>query len=343
MVGLRLSQAPKIAILGMMLTMLLATAPCGSRAQASTTHGPITVHAGWVKVLQWTHWAVMPRYIRDKNVTVQMNDFKTSNEALVGLLAGSLDITTMGYNQIAAALTRGRVPFTVIAGASSGGSKFVAAPDSRITSWASLKGKRIGSARGSTQYMQLVAAMARHGLDINRDVQFVNLGGGTDMDVALKNHSVDAIMDWEPYSSAAIVGGYGVEVPAIQNELYSDSFKVSSGIVVRNDFMRAHSQVVQEIIDAYYKAWRKITTDHQYWIRTFSALTGADPKVLNYASRNAFPDFGMNEADIKNVARVLYHAGALNQDVSSRLAALLDYDFIAKASGQTPQQLGKAR
>lgn len=342
MIRFRLSQTLWIAILGMMLTVLLTTAACGSAPQAGSGNSPITVHAGWVKVLQWTHWADMPKHITDKNVSVQMNDFKTSNEALVGLLSGSLDITTLGYNQIAAALTRGSVPFTLIAGVSSGGSKFVAAPNSGITGWASLKGKRIGSARGSTQYMQLAAAMAQHGLDINKDVQFVNLGGGTDMDVALKNHSVDAIMDWEPYSAAAIVGGYGVEVPTIQSELYSDSFKVSSGIVVRNDFMRAHPQVVQEMMDAYYKSWQKITTDHQYWIQTFSALTGADPKVLDYASSNAIPDFGMDQAGIENVAKILYHAGAINQDVSGQMAALLDYDFIAKASGKTPQQLGKA-
>jgi sulfonate transport system substrate-binding protein len=344
MIKRRLSRHSIIAHLCLLLTVLLVVTACGGGSQGGTASGssPVTVRAGWVKTLQWTHWANMPKYITDKNVTVQLSDFSTSNDVLVGLLSGSLDMATMGYNQVAAALVRGPVPLTFIAGVSSGGSRFVAAKNSGITSFASLKGKRIGGARGSTQYMQLVAAMAKNGLNINKDVQFVNLGSGTDMDVALKNGNVDAVMNWEPYGSQAIVDGYGVNVPGIQDQLYSDSFKVSSGIVVRNDFLQAHPKVVQEVMDAYYKSWQKITSDQQYWIQTFSAMTGANPQVLQYAASNAIPDFGMNQRDIERVATVLYQTGAINTDVSSQLGKLLDYQFIAKASGKTPQELGQA-
>ncbi len=69
----RLFVTPMLCV-ALVISLLLAA--CGGTSQGSKT----TVRAGWVQVLQWTHWADMPKYIQDKNVNVQLNSFDSSNE-----------------------------------------------------------------------------------------------------------------------------------------------------------------------------------------------------------------------------------------------------------------------
>jgi NitT/TauT family transport system substrate-binding protein len=329
----------RAAALGLSIPMVSAF--LAARRATAAAADATKVRAGWVKVLQWTHWADVPSQITEDSVTFDLSEFKASNEVLVALTSNSLDMGTLGYNHVAGALARGKTPLTFVAGVSSGGSRFVAGKGVEIGGWDDLKGLRIGSARGSTQYMQLLTAMGKHGLDLNKDTEFTHLAGATDMNVALRGGNVDAIMSWEPNAAQAIVEGFGFDVPAIKSTLYSDSFKISSGIVVRDGFAKDHPDVVQTVMDAYYASWRKVTSDRQYWLDTFKAMTDLDSKVLELAAENAFPEIRMPQQEIALVANLLHDQGAIEQNVTEELIAHLNYDFIAKASGMSAAELGQ--
>ena len=79
---------------------------------------------------------------------------------------------------------------------------------SDIKSFADLKGKKVGVTRGSIQEVLLGAEMAKHGLK-NRDVNLIFLGY-PDLNQALLQKQVDAIMQTEPQSAQAIARGFGV-------------------------------------------------------------------------------------------------------------------------------------
>ncbi len=329
-------------IVGTAAAALLAACGGGGSSGGASDTGQITVRAGWVKVLQWTHWADTPKYIGDKNVKIELTEFKTSNEVLVALTAGSLDMGAIGYNHLAGALARGDTPLTFIAGLSSGSSRFVASKNSGIQSWDDLKGKRVAGARGSTQYFQFATALKKHSLDVDKDLKFTNVSGAPDMVVALQNGNVDAIMCWEPNASQAIVSAFGVDVPAVRDTLYTDSFKVTSGVVARDSFLKDHPKTTQTVVNAYYKSWQKITTDRQYWLDTFRGLTEADPKVLEAAAPNCILDFAMNQKDIEAMMRVLVQQGVLDKDVTADEIKRLNYSYIAKASGKSAAELGQS-
>lgn len=320
---------------------LLAVTGCGS-GSAGAGDGPVTVKVGYLKVIQWTHLADLAKHVDPAKVKIELKEFKTSNEVLVALTAGSVDIGDIGYNHLASALERGQNNLDFIAGLSSKGSALVQRKGGGITSWESLRGRKIGGSRGSTQYTQLATGLKANGMDVNSDVEFVNLNSSTDMNVALRNGDVDAVMQWEPGASDAIAAGYGEQVPQIASSLYQQTFQVSSGLAARKEFVKDEPAAAQAVVDGFYKSYTKITTDHAYWIDTFAKLVQTDRKVLEAASKNAQPEVAMDQQDIARMMKALADSGSTKKDMFDDLKGHLDYTLIEKASGRSAQELGSS-
>jgi ABC-type nitrate/sulfonate/bicarbonate transport system substrate-binding protein len=330
------------ALLGSALALvILAAAGCGG-GSAGAANGPVTVRVGYLKVIQWTHLADIAAHVDAAKVKIELKEFKTSNEVLVALTAGSVDVGDIGYNHMASALERGQSNLEFIAGLSSKGSALIQRKGAGITSWASLRGRKIGGSRGSTQYTQLATGLKANGMDVNKDVQFVNLNSSTDMNVALRNGDVDAVMQWEPGASNAIADGYGEPVPQIAANLYQQTFQVSSGLAARKDFVKDQPAAAQAVVDGFYKSYQKITSDHAYWIDTFGKLVQTNKAVLEAASKNAQPEFAMDQADIARMMKELADSGTTKKDMFDELKPHLDYTFIEKASGKSAQELGSS-
>lgn len=342
--GQRSRRTLVLRLLGPLVALALILAGCGGSGggDGSKSSGPVTIKVGYLKVIQWTHLDDIQAFLDPAKVKVEMKEFKTSNEVLVALSSGSIDVGDIGYNHMAGALERNQDDLEFIAGLSSKGSGLIQQKGGSIKDWADLKGKRIGGSRGSTQYSQLASGMKKHGLDVNKDIQFTNLTSATDMNVALKGKQVDAVMNWEPSVSEAIVNGYGQAIPAIAKTLYSDSFAVSSGVAARKKFVEDNKDAVQSFIDSYYKSYQKITTDKSYWVNTFAKLVSTPKAALTMATANAQPDFGMDTDDITKMMKSLADGGVTKTDMSDKIKGVLNYDFIAKASGKSATDLGKS-
>jgi len=330
------------AMLGSLLAIALVAVSggCGADGAGSASDGPVTVRVGYLKVIQWTHLADLAAHVDPAKVKIELKEFKTSNEVLVALTAGSVDIGDIGYNHLASALERGQKDLEFIAGLSSKGSALIQRKAAGITDWSSLRGRKIGGSRGSTQYTQLVSGLKANGMDVNSDVQFVNLNSSTDMNIALKNGDVDAIMQWEPGASNAVIDGYGEPVPQVASSLYDKTFQVSSGVAARKEFVEDEPDATQAVVDGFYKSYTKITQDHAYWIDTFAKLVQVDRKVLEAASKNAQPEFGMDQEDISRMMKALADSGTTKKDMFEELKGRLNYTFVEKASGKSAQQLG---
>jgi ABC-type nitrate/sulfonate/bicarbonate transport system substrate-binding protein len=327
------------ALCASVLTVLIAVTGC-SAGGTSSGDGPRTIRVGYLKVIQWTHLADIAAHADKNKINIELKEFKTSNEVLVALSSGSVDIGDIGYNHLASALDRGQSGLEFIAGLSSQGSALIQRKGAGINDWQDLRGRRVGGSRGSTQYTQLATGMAKAGMSVENDIEFINLTSATDMNIALRNGDVDAIMQWEPSASMAIVEGYGATVPGVAETLYQDTFEVSSGVAARSDFVKENPEAVQAFTEAYWKSYQKITSDRDYWVRTFGKLVEIDRNVLDMASRNARPDFGMNQADIARMMEALSRTGVTSKNMFDELKKHLNYDFIAKASGRSTQELG---
>ncbi|MGI5489944.1 ABC transporter substrate-binding protein [Microtetraspora malaysiensis] len=336
-----MNRSPRALRLGMALvaaaSLLLSTA-CSGQAEGSSSTGDVQV--GWVPALVWGAWATTPPKV--DGVKVELVPFKSSNEVLVALSSGSIQMGALGFNNVAASLASSDFPAQFVAGASTNSSIFLARKGSGIDGWGDLKGRKIGAVRGSSQYVHLLTGMSQHGLDLNKDAEFVSLQTPTDLNLALQRGDIDALVTFEPNAVIAVMGGYGVPVPSIQDQLYDGSFAISSGIAARRDFIQNRSQDVQKIVDAYYAECERYAKDKDAWAEEFVKFSPGDPKVIRKALDNIDPYFEMDEQQVRKVAGTLARLGEIPKDTTDALVERLNYDFIAKASGKTAQQLGKA-
>ncbi|MEV0381695.1 ABC transporter substrate-binding protein [Nonomuraea sp. NPDC050643] len=313
----------------------------GAGGGAQGASGP-TVRIGWVPAASWTPWASL----KAEGVNVELVPFKSSNDSLTALANGSIQMAPVGYNNVAALLTDSDPKIRFVSGISEHGSVFIARRGSGITTWADLKGKRIASVRGSTQYVNLATAMQNHGVDLNKDATFVNMQGFSDLNFALQRGDVDAISTFPPLSGQAVAGGQGVEVPEIQAGMYDGSFTVASGILAADDFLTDHPDQAERVLRAFTTRFEELSADPEKWARTYSALTGvAEEKSLVDALRKQYikPALRMDEKAIRSVPEVLTRLDIIKRDTGDELAGRLDYTLLSKVTGRSAAELGKGK
>ena len=113
---------------------------------------------------------------------------------------------------------------------------------------------------GSQQYPLLIKALADAKLDV-KDVQLFKTDG-SQVATLLANKSVDAGITWDPHVSRALADGVGrvlvnsAEIMPIKNGHY-----VGDGTYVRDDFMMAHPEIVQDLVSVQVKAIDLILKD----------------------------------------------------------------------------------
>lgn len=136
-------------------------------------------------------------------------------DMLPELVQGTLELAASAAEGAIEARAGG-APIYIVAGFAAGGARIVGRSDEP---WprgsASLRGKRVGVARGSAQQMLLLAELATlnyvPSTEPGRDVQLIYLPFAK-LNEALEKREVDAVCHSEPQASQAISKGYGVNV-----------------------------------------------------------------------------------------------------------------------------------
>jgi len=142
-------------------------------------------------------------------ITVDLKIFAKGPDVMQAILAGELDVGASASEAAISGRGNGAQVY-IVGGFARGGARLLATPESGIKSAADLKGKKVGVTRGSIQEVLLAAEMGKVGLT-PKDLTLIYLGY-PDLNQALLQKQVDAIMQTEPQSAQAISRGFGVEV-----------------------------------------------------------------------------------------------------------------------------------
>lgn len=326
----------------LVVAMVVGLTACGS-ADEGASAAPLKL--GWVPALSWTAWASVPDQLEGSGVEAELVPFKSSNDVLIALSSGAIDMGTAGYNNVASILAGQELAARFVSGISANGSVFVARKGSGIEDWADLAGKRIGSVRGSTQYVNIVTAMAANGLDLNKDSTFVNIQSFNELNLAMQRGELDAMVTFPPNSGLAVDSGFGEIPPGIQAELYDGSFFVASGVLATDELVEKRPGDLQKVIDVFIAQGDRLAADQKLWVETFQehAASSGKPELLAEALENEhvrwYPN--LDVAQIKNVSGTLARLGEIPRDTTSELTDRLDFTFLAKATGKSAEQLGK--
>lgn len=293
-----------------------------------------TVRVGVIKVPHWAATWIAPE-LMPKGAELKLVEFKTSLEIIAALTAGNLDVGTVGYWHFMRMLDQGQ-NVKAIAGVSSGGTRLVVRKDLEVQSWSDFRSKTVAVARGSTQDVQFLLALKKHGLSRN-DISYRDLGGNMGVHInALQQKQIDASSMWEPFAAEVIKQDVAYEF----STLYEHSFRVNGLLFVTAEYLQKNRDLLQTFVEAQVKATDRLLKNFDEWTDLTVRLTGFSRDTMVLANKNSFLEYVLRMEDAKRMAAAIHELGYSKSDVSPKLDTAFDYSFIAKVTGKSPKELG---
>jgi sulfonate transport system substrate-binding protein len=293
---------------------------------------PVEVTFGYQKVGHLAPIVTLGDELKKLGINLKLVEFVRYADARTALLAGSLDIATVGPADLAIALSQGSTNVTGLMGVGGSPKYVVGRKGVKLDSWEDIKGKKIAIAPGSAVWFQFAATLIEKGIPYN-SFQAVNIqGGGANFDQALQKGEIDAIVSWEPFESIPVMEGYGFFAKNLE---YGQSKAVGPElgfIMSTKDMAEKKRPVVERIIWAYLKIQEELAASPQKFAEAYAKLTGLDIKVSAEASKSIKLGAVVSPDQIKAQAKAFADLGVIQKDVSGDITKYWDGSFVANAN-----------
>jgi ABC-type nitrate/sulfonate/bicarbonate transport system substrate-binding protein len=305
------------------------------------------IKLGYAKCAHCSPLSLVPEYAQ--GAKVEAIAFNTGNDVLTALMAKSIDVAQVTYLHYAIALDRG-FDVVAISGQINGGSQILVGNDLPVAQgdWDGLKklieqykkeGKpfRVAASRGNAQDIHMRGAFAKHGIDINKDVQFVNIPNPADHAQALRRGEVELITSVDPFATQILQ----VHAAKFFDYPYDQAAgKLTNLVLTRSDVIKSNPKGVAATVAAIVKVNDKMSQDKALFVQTIQKVTGLDQAIAEGAVGNLYPDYAMHHSSALAIAAMMRDLKYINSDVSKAVEKNLDYSFLEAATGKTKEQLG---
>lgn len=321
---------------------MAALAPSVALAQSD----PV-IKLGYAKCAHCTPMSLMPQYA--KGVQVESIGFNTGTDVLTALISKNLDVAQVTYLHYAIALDKG-FDVVAISGQINGGSAMLVGNDVPVTpnDWDSLKkviadykaaGKpfRVAASRGNAQDIHMRGAFAKQGIDINKDVQFINIPNPSDHLQALRRGEIELIATTEPFATQ-ILQNKAAKMFGLPYDQAAG--KLTNLILTRSDVVKDKPKQLEDTVRGIIKVNEFISADKAAFVDVISKVTGLDKAIATGAVENLEPDTRMYRASAVAIAAMMRDLKYINSDVSAAVENNMNYTFLEAATGKPKTELG---
>jgi len=226
-----------------------------------------------------------------------------------------------------------------VAGVGSGNDCLIVRKGEDVKDWKSVPDKRIGVGAGSISWLKFAASVQENGLQYNK-LKIVNIvGGGSNYLKALQGKEIDMAVVWHPFCAQAIVEGFGA-YPTLDHNRSKTVGGLISVLAVNRPFMEKNRDTVQKLVNSYVSVLELARKDTGRWAKIYAEKAGLPENVAAESIRTTKLDPIMPLESIKRISKFLSDNGVITRDVSGEIAQHYTYDFLAKATGKSPEQLG---
>jgi ABC-type nitrate/sulfonate/bicarbonate transport system substrate-binding protein len=291
--------------------------------------------------------SLTPQYA--KGVQIEAIGFNTGTDVLTALVSKNLDVAQVTYLHYAIALDKG-FDVVAISGQINGGSAMLVGNDLPIVpnDWASLKkviteykaaGRpfRVAASRGNAQDIHMRGAFAKQGIDINKDVQFINIPNPSDHLQALRRGEIELICTTEPFATQ-ILQNNAAKMFGLPYDQAAG--KLTNLILTRSDVVKEKPKQLEETVRAIVKVDEFISVDKGAFVDVISKVTGLDKAIATGAVDNLDPDPKMYRASAIAIAAMMRDLKYINSDVSAAVDKNMNYTFLEAATGRPKSELG---
>lgn len=323
------------------LSALAAAAPTAQAADAEA------VKLGFAKCAHCLPMALTPDLA--KGVSIEAINFNSGNDVLTALVSKSIDVAQVTYLHYVTALDKG-FDVVAISGQVNGGSEIVTAKgiDLKAGDWAGLKALaaarkakgeplRVAASRGNAQDIHMRGALQKHGIDANKDVQFINIPNPSDHAAALQRGEVDVICTVEPFASQIRSTGVGAHFALPYDQAAGN---LTNLIVTRSDVIKENPKAVEATVASVVALVEKLKTDRTVWVDTINKYTGLNKDIAAASLDNAFPDYAIHKDSTVAIATMMRELKYISKDVSDAAVRNIDYRFLEAVTKKPKSELG---
>ena len=300
---------------------------------------PLKVKQGMLNVPALSPLWLLPEYAAKYNIEIETVMFQRFADARTALVSGDIQLTAFGPQDISLALGQGARTLMGVAGVGSGNDCLVVRKGEDIRDWKALQGRPIGVGAGSISWLKFAASVQENGLEYGK-LKIVNIvGGGGNYLRALQGKEIDLAVVWQPFCAQAIVDGFGA-YPTIDHNRSKTVGGLISVLAVNRGFMDKNRDAVQRLVVAYVDVLQYAQANPQRWAKIYSEKAGLPETVAAESIRITRLDATLPLESIKRISKFLSDNGVIARDVSGEVAQHYTYDFLSKATGKSPEQLG---
>jgi sulfonate transport system substrate-binding protein len=253
---------------------------------------------------------------------VEWAEFPATAPALEALAAGAIDLRGSAAAPLIFSLAGGAPVKAVAAFRLIGPRESVAVlvlPNSPIRQVSDLRGRRIGTNKGSVGHHLVLAALQRANIPFDQVmIQFLL---PAEAKAALEGGSVDAWSTWDPYVSIGEVQEHmrpvvdGTDLPITDGVLVSSTASIAAKRGLLADFIARQARAQRWALD-----------HQQVYATLYASLTGLTPEtaaqIIRHMNYNILPIDPQTVRDHQEVADLYLKAGVIRQKVE--VAAAFD-------------------
>jgi ABC-type nitrate/sulfonate/bicarbonate transport system substrate-binding protein len=284
-----------------------------------------------------------------KGVTIEATGFNSGNDVLTALVSKSIDVAQVTYLHYVTALDKG-FDIVAISGQINGGSECLSAPALNLSKgdWEAFKATaakaktagapfKVAASRGNAQDIHMRGAFAKQGIDVNKDLQFVNIPNPSDHLAALRRGEVDMICTVEPFASQIRIADAGKPFVLPYDQAAGNLTNI---VVTRSDVIAARRADVQAAVAAVVALVDMLKVDKSAWLDVITRLTGLDRAIAAAALDNAFPDYALHRPETVAIARMMKELKYVSSDVTPAMDKTMDYSFLEAVTKKSRNELG---
>jgi ABC-type nitrate/sulfonate/bicarbonate transport system substrate-binding protein len=299
----------------------------------------VKIKQGMLNVPALSPLYLLPDEAKKHGIEIEMVMFQRFADARTALASGDIQITAFGPQDISLGLGAGAKSMVGVAGVGSGNDCLIVRKGEDIKNWKEVSDKRIGIGAGSISWLKFAASVQENGLQYNK-LKIVNIvGGGSNYLKALQGKEIDMAVVWHPFCAQAIVDGFGA-YPTLDHNRSKTVGGLIAVLAVNRPFMEKNRDAVQKLVNAYIGVLELARKDTGRWAKIYAEKAGLPENVAAESIRTTRLDPVMPLESIKRISKFLSDNGVITRDVSGEIAQSYTYDFLAKATGKSPEQLG---
>ena len=293
---------------------------------------PVQLTVGYQKVGHLAPITLIEEELKKQGVEIKLVEFARYADARTALLAGSLDVASVGPADLAIALANGSTSMVGIMGVGASPKYVIARKGTKFESWDDIKGKKIAIAPGSAVWFQYAATLTEKGIPYN-SFNAINIqGGGANFNQALEKGEVDAIVTWEPFESIPVMKGYGFFA---KNLDYSTSKSVGAELgmlAASKAAVDGKREAVQRVVTAYVKKMKELESSPAAFGTAIAKLTGLDEAVSAEIAKVIKLGPVITVDQIRRQAKAFNELGVIPKDVSGEIDKYWDARFLEQAA-----------